>query len=99
MTKKAAIPSSARPSAAAFAAWASPYWTTFEGSPTAEPVAEIRVGRRVERDRLPGEAEPDLPYLAPLFAASGPLIIRCDRRSERAAHSPALSIIVNAQPP
>lgn len=82
------------PGAAAFAGWGSPYWDTFEGSPTTQPVAEIRVGRLVERDRLPGEAEPDLPYLASLFAASGPLIFLCDRGSVRAARLALQNVVL-----
>jgi len=82
------------PGAAAFAGWRSPYWATFKGSPTAEPVAEIRVGRLVERDRLPGEARSDLPYLASLFAASGPLIFLCDRNSERRARLALQNVVL-----
>lgn len=72
--------------------WDHHLWQGFQPGPDAM-MEQVRLGGLVEK-LLPGEAEQDLPLVAPLFSGAGPIIIIHDRATQEQARHTLRSLML-----
>jgi hypothetical protein len=85
-----------QPEAVAIAGWDEAFWETYEGTLCDEPMDRIRLGGLIEPANPGASADCDLPFMLPLLAADGPIILVHDEATSQTARAAMQAYLLRA---